>query len=97
MTHYFKAKLESVIDRGTKMSNQELADLVDEKVGNEEKEPDMKLWKKNPQLGEVSCGTLVIRFAVAKDTCELIIRSTGLLSNGVSIPLCSRAASMTSG
>jgi nucleosome binding factor SPN SPT16 subunit len=51
---YFKAKLESVIDRGTKMTNQELADLVDEKVGNEEKDPDMKLWKKNPQLGEVS-------------------------------------------
>ena len=54
MSSYFKAKLESVIDRGTKMSNQELADLVDEKIGNEDKDPDLKLWKKNPQLGEVS-------------------------------------------
>jgi nucleosome binding factor SPN SPT16 subunit len=66
MTHYFKAKLESVIDRGTKMSNQELADLVDEKVGNEEKEPDMKLWKKNPQLGEVSHDALVMRFGIGE-------------------------------
>lgn len=53
MIQYFKAKLESVMDRGTKMSNQELADLLDEKIGNEEKEPDMKLWKRNAQLGEV--------------------------------------------
>ena len=40
MSSYFKAKLESVIDRGTKMSNQE--------------DPDLKLWKKNPQLGDGS-------------------------------------------
>lgn len=57
MGNYFKAKMESLIDRGVKMPHEELAGLVDEKIGNEEKTPDMKLWNKNPKLGEVSdCG-----------------------------------------
>lgn len=28
--------------------------MVEEKIGNDEKGPDTKLWNKNPQLGEVS-------------------------------------------
>jgi hypothetical protein len=51
---YFKPKMESIIDRGAKMPHEELVQLIEEKIGNEEKDPDMKLWKKNAQLGEVS-------------------------------------------
>ncbi|OWZ71873.1 FACT complex subunit SPT16 [Cryptococcus neoformans] len=53
MINYFKSKMESIIDRGTKMSHEALAQLVEEKIGNEEKGPDMKLWNKNPSLGEI--------------------------------------------
>lgn len=28
--------------------------MIEEKLGNEEKEPDQKLWSKNPELGKVS-------------------------------------------
>ena len=50
------------------MSNQELADLVDEKIGNEDKDPDLKLWKKNPQLGEVSFCALRTSLSLIRQT-----------------------------
>nr|ODN93073.1 FACT complex subunit SPT16 [Cryptococcus depauperatus CBS 7841] len=53
MVNYFKSKMESIIDRGTKMTHDSLAQLIEEKIGNDEKEPDMKLWKKNPALGDI--------------------------------------------
>ncbi|OCF42303.1 FACT complex subunit SPT16 [Kwoniella heveanensis CBS 569] len=53
MQHYFKSKMESIIDRGTSVPHEQLAGLVEEKIGNDEKGADMKLWNKNPSLGEV--------------------------------------------
>nr|ODO02764.1 FACT complex subunit SPT16 [Cryptococcus depauperatus CBS 7855] len=53
MVNYFKSKMESIIDRGTKMTHDSLAQLIEEKIGNDEKEPDAKLWKKNPALGDI--------------------------------------------
>ena len=32
--------------------------MIEEKLGNEEKEPDQKLWSKNPELGKVSAKCL---------------------------------------
>jgi hypothetical protein len=72
MGMYFKPKMESVIDRGAKMSHDEFAALIEEKIGSEEKDPDMKLWKRNAQLGEVSQGRL--------DSANC--RSTGALQSG---------------
>jgi hypothetical protein len=46
--------MESIIDRGTKVSHEEFASLIEEKIGNDEKGADMKLWNRNAQLGEVS-------------------------------------------
>ncbi|KAK6905729.1 FACT complex subunit SPT16 [Kwoniella mangroviensis CBS 8507] len=53
MQHYFKSKMESIIDRGTKVPHEVFAGLVEEKIGNDEKGPDMKLWNKNSSLGDV--------------------------------------------
>lgn len=58
MIHYFKTKMESIIDRGTKMTHEAFAALVEEKIGNDDKAADMKLWNRNPQLGEVSSHTV---------------------------------------
>lgn len=54
MIHYFKSKMESIIDRGTKVTHEEFASMIEEKIGNDEKAADMKLWNRNAQLGEVS-------------------------------------------
>ena len=54
MIHYFKSKMEAVIDRQTPMTHEDFATLIEEKIGNDEKAADMKLWNRNPQLGEVS-------------------------------------------
>ncbi|GFZ43528.1 FACT complex subunit SPT16 [Saitozyma sp. JCM 24511] len=53
MIHYFKPKMESVVDRGTKVPHSTFTAMIEEKIGNDEKGADMKLWSKNPQLGEV--------------------------------------------
>ncbi|KAK4688063.1 FACT complex subunit SPT16, partial [Tremellales sp. Uapishka_1] len=53
MIHYLKTKMESLLDRGTKISHEDLAGLVEEKIGNDSKAADMKLWSKNAQLGDV--------------------------------------------
>ncbi|WRT64164.1 FACT complex subunit SPT16 [Kwoniella shivajii] len=53
MQHYFKSKMESIIDRGTVVPHDVFAGLVEEKIGNDEKGADMKLWSKNPSLGDV--------------------------------------------
>jgi nucleosome binding factor SPN SPT16 subunit len=53
MSHYFKTKMEALIDRGTKITHETFAQLIEEKIGNDEKAADMKLWNKNPQLKAV--------------------------------------------
>ncbi|KAL1410609.1 FACT complex subunit spt16 [Vanrija albida] len=53
MQHYFKSKMEALIDRETKITHENFSQLVEEKIGNDVKGADMKLWNKNPQLGEV--------------------------------------------
>ncbi|ORX35981.1 FACT complex subunit SPT16 [Kockovaella imperatae] len=53
MIHYFKPKMESIIDKGTKVPHSQLAVLVEEKIGSDDKEADKKLWSKNPSLGDV--------------------------------------------
>ncbi|ODO07204.1 FACT complex subunit SPT16 [Cryptococcus wingfieldii CBS 7118] len=53
MINYFKSKMEAIIDRGTKVSHEALAQLCEEKIGTDEKPVDQKLWAKNPSLGQV--------------------------------------------
>jgi nucleosome binding factor SPN SPT16 subunit len=50
MTHYFKTKMEALIDRGTKITHESFGHLIEEKIGSDEKGADMKLWNKNAQL-----------------------------------------------
>lgn len=56
MTHYFKPKMESIIDKETKVAHENLAMMIEEKLGSEGKEPDRKIWNKNKQLGQVDFG-----------------------------------------
>ncbi|KAJ9113650.1 hypothetical protein QFC22_005958 [Naganishia vaughanmartiniae] len=56
MTHYFKPKMESIIDKESKVAHENLAVLIEEKLGSEGKEPDKKIWNKNKQLGQVDFG-----------------------------------------
>lgn len=53
MEKYFKSKMEALIDRGTEITHEEFSQLVEEKIGNDDKGADMKLWNKNPQLANV--------------------------------------------
>lgn len=53
MAHYFKPKMESIIDKDSKISHENFAAMIEEKIGNDAKGPDMKVWKKNPALGDV--------------------------------------------
>lgn len=53
MQHYFKSKMEALIDRGTAITHESFSQLIEEKIGNDEKGADMKLWNKNPQLKDV--------------------------------------------
>ncbi|KAK8865948.1 FACT complex subunit SPT16 [Kwoniella newhampshirensis] len=70
MVHYFKSKMESIIDRGTVVPHDMLAQMIDEKIGNDEKGADMKLWNKVPSLGDVD-------FASAEWVFTPVIQSGG--------------------
>ncbi|WVQ82770.1 FACT complex subunit SPT16 [Cryptococcus sp. DSM 104549] len=70
MVHYFKSKMESIIDRGSSVPHDDFAVLIEEKIGNDEKGADMKLWNKNPSLGDID-------FANAEWVFTPIIQSGG--------------------
>lgn len=53
MEKYFKSKMEALIDRGTAISHEAFSQLVEEKIGNDDKAADMKLWNKNAKLANV--------------------------------------------
>lgn len=53
MDHYFLPKVRAILDKGTKMSHEVLASLVEEKLGNDDKGPDMKLWNKDKSIGSI--------------------------------------------
>ncbi|BEJ13264.1 hypothetical protein CspHIS471_0304380 [Cutaneotrichosporon sp. HIS471] len=53
MEKYFKSKMEALIDRGTEITHEAFSQLVEEKIGNDDKGADMKLWNKNPKLANV--------------------------------------------
>lgn len=53
MEKYFQSKMEVLIDRKTPITHEAFSQLVEEKIGNDEKGADMKLWNKNPQLANV--------------------------------------------
>lgn len=53
MEKYFQTKMEVLIDRKTSITHEAFSQLVEEKIGNDEKGADMKLWNKNPDLRNV--------------------------------------------
>lgn len=53
MEKYLQSKMEVLLDRKTPITHENFSQLVEEKIGNDDKGADMKLWNKNPQLSNV--------------------------------------------
>lgn len=52
LQHHIAPKLETIIDRQTKISHEGFAALIEGKLGSDDKPPDMKVWEKG-NLGKV--------------------------------------------
>lgn len=59
LTHYVALKLETILDRETKMSHEQFATQIEARLGHGEGEtakgPDMKVWSKGRGINDVSC------------------------------------------
>ena len=62
LTHYVALKLETILDRETKISHEQLATQIEARLGSGEGEtakgPDMKVWSKGRGINDVSCSRL---------------------------------------
>lgn len=56
LQHHIAPKLETIIDRQTKISHEGFAALIEARLGTDDKPPDMKVWEKG-NLGKV-CSSL---------------------------------------
>ena len=56
LQHHIAPKLETIVDRQTKISHEGFAGLIEGRLGSDDKPPDMKVWDKG-NLGKV-CSTL---------------------------------------
>lgn len=52
LQHHIAPKLETIIDRQTKISHEGFATLIEGRLGSDDKPPDMKVWEKG-NLGKV--------------------------------------------
>ena len=52
LQHHIAPKLETIIDRQTKISHEGFAGLIEGRLGSDDKPPDMKVWEKG-NLGKV--------------------------------------------
>ncbi|SRR5216684_3021281 len=59
LTHYVALKLETILDRETKISHEQFAAQIEARLGSGEGEnakgPDMKVWGKGRGINDVSC------------------------------------------
>ena len=56
LQHHIAPKLETIVDRQTKISHEGFAALIEARLGTDDKPPDMKVWEKG-NLGKV-CSSL---------------------------------------
>jgi hypothetical protein len=58
LTHYVAVKLETILDRETKISHEQFAAQIEARLGSGEAEnakgPDMKVWGKGRGINDVS-------------------------------------------
>ena len=52
LQHHIAPKLETIVDRQTKISHEGFAALIEGRLGSDDKPPDMKVWEKG-NLGKV--------------------------------------------
>ena len=59
LTHYVALKLETILDRETKISHEQFATQIEARLrsgeGETAKGPDMKVWRKGRGINDVSC------------------------------------------
>ena len=59
LTHYVALKLETILDRETKISHEQFATQIEARLGSGEGEtakgPDTKVWSKGRGINDVSC------------------------------------------
>jgi hypothetical protein len=62
LTHYVALKLETILDRETKISHEQFALQIEARLGSGEGEtakgPDMKVWSKGRGINDVSCARI---------------------------------------
>lgn len=60
LQYHIAPKLETIVDRQTKISHEGFAGLIEARLGTDDKPPDMKVWEKG-NLGKV-CSSLPTRY-----------------------------------
>ena len=55
LQHHIAPKLETIVDRQTKISHEGFATVIETRLGTDDKPPDMKVWEKG-NLGKVRSG-----------------------------------------
>ena len=64
LTHYVALKLETILDRETKISHDQFAAQIEARLGSGEGEsakgPDMKVWGKGRGINDVSCSRIYL-------------------------------------
>ena len=74
LQHHIAPKLETIVDRQTKISHEGFAALIEARLGTDDKPPDMKVWEKG-NLGKVYFNIPVRYLHVT----HIIVRLTGNL------------------
>lgn len=59
LKHHVALKLESILDKETKITHEMLSAQIETRLGSEEKGPDMKVWSRGKGLENVGCMTSV--------------------------------------
>jgi len=84
LQHHIAPKLETIVDRQTKISHEGFAALIEGRLGSDDKPPDMKVWEKG-NLGKVCSGSP--GYITSIHLYSSPFRLTGNLSNSVIQPL----------
>lgn len=81
LQHHIAPKLETIVDRQTKISHEGFAALIEARLGTDDKPPDMKVWDKG-NLGKVSSSLTALHV----HTYPHCARLTGNLPSSVTQP-----------
>jgi nucleosome binding factor SPN SPT16 subunit len=80
LTHYVAVKLETILDRETKISHEQFSAQIEARLGSGEGEnakgPDMKVWGKGRGINDVSCARIRVSLEVSRLILQVDYMST---------------------